>query len=315
MRVHLAPARVHNATQVARPLASVAEYSGAVQLHTAWRLMACFLVAATLPPYVRTQQAAPLSPSSIEVLVHDAVDHQRDNLRRQGWAVRYRVHRLDSKEDSVRDLVETRDGNVARTLSRNGATLSAAQEQAEAARLQALLSSAGVRHHPEETAGRYGLDLIGAMPAAMEYTWVSGQPQLQHVNALQAVLDFKPRAGFQPATTTQSLLTGLAGRVWIDQDTHHLLRIEVTAVKDLNIAFGLLARVYKGGNMLYEQVPVGGGHDAYTHIEIDVRLRELMVKTVPYHSVLDASDIRLLPSVPSLQEGVTLLLAAHPAQP
>ena len=40
----------------------------------------------------------------------------------------------------------------------------------------------------------------------------------------------------------------------------------------------MLAHVYQGGTMVYEQHPVGDGHYAYSHIAIDVRLREFMVK-------------------------------------
>ena len=57
---------------------------------------------------------------------------------------------------------------------------------------------------------------------------------------------------------------------------------------------------------------MGEGHYAYTHIEINVLLREVMVKTVPYHSTLDASEVVLLPSVPTAQEAINMLLHNEP---
>lgn len=266
--------------------------------------MVCSAATSALPGLCAQQ----LSAAATQALVADAAHIQVEDMRHGGWAVRYRVHRVDGKEDSVRDLVETADGNVARTLEHNGQALAPEQQALEAQRLQRIAQS-GLKHHDSNGFDRYGTDLVNAMPTAMDYTWVPSQPQLPNSAGTQVVLDFQPRPGFKPASTAQSLLKGLSGRIWIDGQTHHLVRIEVTVLQDLDVAFGLLARVYKGGRVVYEQLPVGDDHDVYTTIQVDVRLRELMVKTVPYHLALHTSDRRLLPAVPTLQEGVAMLLA------
>ncbi len=250
-------------------------------------------------------QAEP-SASTITAWVSDAVQAQEEDLHRQQWAVRYRVHRVDGKQDTLRDLVETGGGNVARTLQRNGRPLTPEEQAAETQRLQDIARTG--LHHGADPFERYGDDLIRAMPTAMNYTWVPNQPQLPQFSTEQAVLDFSPRTGFRPASATQSMLKGLTGRLWLDPRTHHLLRIEVNVQQDLDLAFGLLARVYKGGRIVYEQVPVDDRHDVYRTIQVDVRLRELMVKTTPYHLVLETTERTPLPRVPSLQEGVAMLL-------
>lgn len=260
------------------------------------------------PPVARTQ--GPLSeptPAAITALVTDAVRLQEQDLHRQHWAVRYRVHRIDGKQDTLRDLVETDSGNVARTLQRNGHALSPDEQAAEVQRLQAIAAK-GELHHGVDPFERYGDDLIRAMPTAMDYTPVPAQPQLPQFPMQQTVLDFNPRGGFHPASTAQSMLKGLSGRIWLDSQTHHLLRIEVNIQQDLDLAFGILARVYKGGRIVYEQVPVDPEHDVYRLIQVDVRLRELMIKTTPYHLLLETTERTPLSAVPSLQEGVALLL-------
>ena len=255
-------------------------------------------------------QKAAVTPAAVPALVDDAVKLQLDDFHHTAWALRYRVHRVTDRDDTIRDLVESADGNVSRTLERRGQRLSPDQASAEERRLRSLTPvELGKHRHGADSSDKFAMELIGAMPRAMTYSLTAGQPQLQQFAGPQVVLDYAPNPEFHPESTAQSLLPGLAGRMWIDPETHHLLRIEINIIKNLNLVFGMLAHVYQGGTMVYEQHPVGGGHYAYSHIEIDVRLRELMVKTVPYHSTMDASNVTLLPSPPPLKQAVEMLLS------
>jgi hypothetical protein len=257
-------------------------------------------------PGVAACTQAPEAPS----IVIDAVKYQLDDYRHTSWALRYRVHRQDEKEDTERDLIETRDGNVARTLTRHGQELSPDEAAHESARLQSLtVADMARRRRQAESNEKYGVELMEALPKAMVYTPVAGQPQLPQAEHPQVVLDFAPNPKFHPKTTTESVLPCLSGRVWIDSETHHLIRIEVKVVQNVNLVMGILARVYSGGTLTYEQHPVGGGHYSYTRMEINVKMRELMVKVMPYHATYTATDTTYMPSPPSLQDAVKTLLA------
>ena len=243
-------------------------------------------------------------------LVEDAVKYQLEDLHHPSWALRYRLHRVSDRDDTTRELVESTDGNVSRTLERHGQRLTQEEAGAEEQRLRSLTPAEMARHHHgSDTTDKFAVELIGVMPKAMLYTLTPGQPQLPQFSGPQVVLDFAPNPAFQPASTAQSLLTGLTGKLWIDAETRHLLRMEINITKNLNLFLGILAHVYQGGTMVYEQHPVGDGHYAYSHIEINVRLRELMLKTVPYHSIMDTSNVTLLPSRPPLKQAVDMLLS------
>jgi hypothetical protein len=256
-------------------------------------------------------QATP--PSAVPALISDAVKYQSEDFHHTTWGLRYRVHRSNTKDDNVRDLIESADGNVSRTLMRQGAPLTAEQIAAEETRLRAITASDMARRRKNsESSDKYGLEMISALPQAMTFTLVTSQPQLPQFSRPQVVLDFTPNPQYHPSTTAQGLLPGIAGRLWIDTETHHLLRIEVHVIKNLNLMLGILARVYEGGTLTYEQQPVGGGHYAYTHIDINVKLRELMVKVVPYHETLTATDITYMQAPPPYTEAVSTLLNARP---
>jgi hypothetical protein len=256
-----------------------------------------------------TNRAQAPEPTQTPAIITDAVKYQLEDLHHTTWALRYRVHRIDDKEDSERDLIETRDGNVARTLMRHGRPLTPEEDAAEKARLEHI-SAADLsrRHKQSDSSEKYGTELIAALPRAMIFTPVAGQPQLPQGEHPQAVYDFAPNPQFHPSTTSQEVLPCLNGRVWIDSETHHLVRIELTVVKNVNLMMGILARVYSGGTLSYEQHPVGGGHYAYTRMEIDVKLRELMVKVLPYHATFTATDVAYMPTPPPYKEAVKMLL-------
>src|ERR1700712_4077118 len=65
-----------------------------------------------------------VSQASVPALVQDAVKYQLEDFHHTSWALRYRVHHVTDREDTIRELVETTDGNVARTLERHGQRLS-----------------------------------------------------------------------------------------------------------------------------------------------------------------------------------------------
>ena len=261
--------------------------------------------------------AAALTAQAQDVaLIRQAVQLQLEEYRHHTWGLQYRVHRVDSKDDSLREVIETADGNVSRTLTWRGRALTPQEQDDEETRLKSLtVAEVQRRHAKSQSSDKYAVELITAMPDAMLFTLVAGQPQPPDQPHTQAVFDFTPNPAFPPASTTQSLLTGLAGRIWIDTDTHRLSRLDLRITKNLNLMFGILARVYEGGTLSYEQRPVAAGVYCYSVVKMDVKLRELMLHTAPYRQTLTISNARFYPTAPSVKEAVGTLLAIPPVKP
>ena len=279
------------------------------------RRVLCLLLAPFACISTMAQQPESLTPSAVSAILKQAVQYQLDDFHHHDWGLQYRVHRTNPKEDSIREVIETEDGNVSRTLTYKGRALTDEEEKGEQERVKALTPEAvRKRRDKSESNDKYGIELIHTLPQAMTFTPVAGQPQLPG-HRPQVVLDFAPDPKFHPASTTQSLLTGIAGRVWIDAETHHLTRIELRVIQNLNLMFGILARVYQGGTLSYEQKPVSPQHDAYTEIKMDVKLRELMVHVAPYKETLSVTSVRYYPLALSVKDAVNTLLAIPPVKP
>jgi len=225
--------------------------------------------------------------------------------------LRYRVRKVDAHSDVTREEIETRQGDVARLVERNGKPITAQEDTAEKQRLNAILESPAefLKHHKRDNSTRSDvMQLVRLMPQAMLYSYAPGQPQPLGATAPQVVIDFHSDPMFKPPTMLAEVLTGLEGRMWIDAKSRRLTRVETRVLHPLNFGFGILARVYPGGTIELEQTNASGGRWVYSHLDEHLTVRAMMVKTMPENSQMTASDFRPLTAPVSFQEAVHLLL-------
>lgn len=67
-----------------------------------------------------------------------------------------------------------------------------------------------------------------------------------------------PRPGYQPTSTHTRVLTGMRGKLWIDEATYQWVKVEAEVFRP--VSFGLfIAKVRPGTKFELEQAPVGNG--------------------------------------------------------
>lgn len=243
--------------------------------------------------------------------VDKAAEHELAIIQQDEVPLRYRTRKIDHRGDTTRVVIESQQGTVARLVERNGQPLTAAEDAAERSRLNDILTSPNdfLKHKRHDEEGRnYVIQLVKASPSAMLFSYVPGQPQPPGVKSPQVVIDFTPDPSFRPATLITEALTGLAGRLWIDQATGHLTRIEGRILRPVNVGWGLVAKVYPGGTVEFEQTCVDGRHWVSSHLAEDVTLREMMVRTVNDKTLMSAWNFELLPEQVPFQDAVHQLL-------
>lgn len=232
-------------------------------------------------------------------------------LHHRNSFLRYRMHVLDAKGDQIRDVIESKDGTVARLILKDGRPLTADEDKAERNRLTDMVASpsAYAKHVKNEGEGRKLADqLIRLMPDAMIYSYTPGQPQTGKNVGLEIVLDYKPNPKFSPPTTAAEALTGLQGRVWIDAKNRQLVRMDGTIFRAVNFGWGMLAHIYPGGHLVLDQTNAGENRWIFTRFVEDVNVRALMVKTIHIHTNVEASSFQTLPNPISYQDAVRMLL-------
>jgi hypothetical protein len=246
-------------------------------------------------------------------LVAEAAANELVALHHKGSYLRYRMETVNERGVQVRDVIESKDGTVARLILKDGKQLTPEQDKAERQRLDDMLASPGAyaKHVKNGESEKSMADkIVPLMADAMINTYTPGQPQSgRNGGAPEIVLDYKPNPKFVPPNTQAQALTGLRGRVWIDAKTHYVVRMEGTIFRPVNFGWGMLAHIYPGGRVVMDQTNVGDNRWIFTDFSMELSVRALMVKKLDIHSSAKTSNYQKLGPM-SYQDAIHLLLAA-----
>ena len=228
---------------------------------------------------------------------------------------RFRSHTINNRGDLTRDTIESRDGTVARLIAVDSRPLTPAEDAAERSRLQAMLDSPATfaRHvRNEQSNKKQAIEMIKLIPDAMLFTYAEGQPQPSTIPkpADLIALDYVPNPAWSPPGLTAEMLTGLRGRLWLDQHTHHIVELDVSVFRPVNVGFGVLAKVFPGGTVMMTQTTPVQDRWPIAELTEHVSLRALMVKTYKEDAQIHNSGFTQIPPL-SYQEAVKLLLATQ----
>ncbi len=245
----------------------------------------------------------------------DAAQNEVKVLEYEQAYLRYQIHQVDAKGDQVREVVESRDGTVARRIRVDNRPLTPEQDAAERDRLQAMLDSPGAfaRHvKNDQTGKRFAADMLRQMPSAMIFSYTPGQPQRASVpshpdDQAEIVLDFKPDPNWTPPNMTAEVLSGFEGRLWIDARTHYVTRLEGDIFRGVNFGFGIFGHLDPGGKVTFEQEQVSGQRWIFTHFTQHLNVR-VVFKTIHQNSEIDGSNFTAVPQM-SYADAIHLLLS------
>lgn len=251
------------------------------------------------------QGAAGVAPIDTTALVRRAVEHRMDAVK-EHKPLRYVVHLKDERHETTKQIVETRDGDVARLVAVSGRPLTVEEEQAETARLDALAANPEQQEHRMrgEAKDEERVDhLLSLLPDGLVYT-------MEGVEACAAGecyrLSFAPKPGWQPPDMEANLLRGVTGEVWIAQGVERLTKLEVHFTGDVDFGLGILGRLNKGGMVELEQAEVLPGDWELTRVQVDVTGRALLVKPLNYQITEELSGFAGVGSM-GYREGIEVL--------
>ena len=70
------------------------------------------------------------------------------------------------------------------------------------------------------------------------------------------LLDFTPRKDFKPKTDGAKVLKKVAGRVWINEADHEIIRVEAELIENYSVGAGILARLNQGATLVFQRQKV-----------------------------------------------------------
>ncbi|MGH9650371.1 MAG: hypothetical protein ACRD3I_07845, partial [Terriglobales bacterium] len=185
--------------------------------------------------------------------------------------------------------------------------LTAEQRARDDARISRLLSDsreqAKRRRQQEEERVRVRR-MLSALPDAFLYER-DGQEQGPSGTLIR--LKFRPNPEFDPPTRETVVYKGMQGTMLIDQDDRRIARLDATLVEDVNLGWGLLAHLDKGGRFTVEQTRLPSNQWEITALTLDFTGRAFLFKSLKIQSRQAITDFRPAPADLTLAEGVALL--------
>ena len=239
-------------------------------------------------------------------IVRDASYNELHSTK-PGRSFSYRQHKVDPKGSTVKEIVETKDGDVARLIEKDGKPLPQDEEQAEIDRLNNLLAHPEIqehRHKKEQEDSARGDEMVRMLPDAFLFTF---DGMVEGPNGLCYRLQFKPNPAFTPPDREGEVYHGMVGELWVDQAQLRLVKIDAHLISDVNFGWGVLGRLYKGGSILVQNADVGLHHWETIHMKLNLQGKLLMLKSVDYSTTEDFTDFKVQPQELGYQEAIRLL--------
>jgi hypothetical protein len=267
----------------------------------------CLMVCGGLAAPAQTAPPA-LTPEQAQALVERALATESQAAQDLGHAshpMRYQLHKTSPNLSSAKEIIETRDGDVARLLTINGQPLSTDDEQKEQARLDALLANPSLQQHrkqSEDSDTARAMKVLRVLPTAFLYQFAGTGTA---TSGTVEKFTFKPNPHFDPPDMETGILTAMAGEIWIDPVEERVVRLAGSLQQDKNIALGLIA-LDKGGWIEISQADVGNHQWRIVQLKLKMNAR-ILFKSKPSDSIQEYSEFAPLPADLSYKQAIQML--------
>jgi hypothetical protein len=270
------------------------------------RRAAMLLLFASMGLVLRAQTTAdslPPLPKDANQLVKDAIKHQieADAADHTHW--RYHIHREDEKGSQDRDVIDTKDGQIARTLLINGQPLTPEQRSADELRMKKLVDDPSERAKRDKRAKEdesKAAQMFKAIPDAFVFKYEGAENG-------QVRLSFFPNPHYDAPTRELQVFRSMSGMIWIDRAALRMTRLDGSLFEDVTFGWGLLGRLNKGGAFSVSQSRIADDH--WEIVSLDVRMsgHAVVFKTINVKQLQRITDFHRISDSMTISEAYQLL--------
>jgi hypothetical protein len=264
-------------------------------MRTVWVVIG--ILAAASAPCARAAALEDARTLVREVVYNEQHDHDQHGY----W--RYWVAKHGQDGTQIEEQVETVDGTVSRVLLHNGQRLDAEGEQVEQAKLRTLLNSpaqqANLRQACREDDDKVG-HVLALLPDAFVFQDAGVENGFRH-------LRYSPNPNYSAHSIEARVFHQLSGDLWVDMRMKRLRRLEGHLDDNVNIGFGMLGRVNKGGWFRLVRTQVSADEWKTERLEVHMNGRALMLKTIGHEANEVRGGFEAVPARMSMTQGLHML--------
>jgi len=251
----------------------------------------------------------PKTPAEAQNLVRGVIEHQMAaDKRNEGPSFLYLLSDTGKRGTVTKEMIETKEGIIARLVAIDGRPPSAEERKADEERLNKLLNDPHARQdkaRKQQEDDERTRKMVRALPDAFLYGYDSTVPAPR---GPWIRLKFKPNPDYDPPSRELQVFQGMEGHMTVDPRAQRLVEIDAKLFRDVNFGWGILGHLDKGGEFLVRQSDVTG-HDDWEVTEMKLRFdgKALIFKPIHIREDDSASNFRVVPKDLTFAQGVEML--------
>ncbi len=268
--------------------------------------MAATLVASAIAQRSSPEAALPSDPNQF---VREMIQHELDAESRDHTHWRYRLHKETDVGAQDRDVIQTKEGSLARTLLINGQPLTPDERSKDEERMRKLVddpTERAKRDHRAKQDEEKAKELLKAIPDAFIFTYDGTEGDLTR-------LSFSPNPHYSPPTRELTVYHAMVGKLWADRAALRLAMIEGRLTEEVKFGWGLFGHLDRGGTFKVVQKNVGDNHWETVFLDVNMQGRIILFKSLSVRQVEVLSDFRRMPDDLSMNRAFEMLREDKPA--
>jgi hypothetical protein len=215
----------------------------------------------------------------------------------------YRVEREEQGKKKTKEVAQTRQGSLDRLVAIDGRPLNTKEEQDERERIGNLIRNSAEQQRLEQTKRKDAEEceaFFKMLPDALTFVYAGRDGDLIR-------LSYRPNPSFQPPSREARVLHEMEGEMWVHETQRRLVGIHGQLIADVKFAGGLLGHLEKGGHFNVEQRELLPGQWDLTFMEVDMKGKALLFKTVTVKEKEYRTNFQTVPDGLTFAEAADIL--------
>lgn len=279
--------------------------------------LSCLVMGTALAQIPTTQPATPAPDApipDIPTLMHQVEANQKElEAIRKDYT--YHAHividDLDKngglKKSSTQELnvFYVNGQEIDQLLQRNGAPLPAKDEKKEQERVDKAIARAKSRKDQDDPNRQFVMQIS----RLLELGTVSNPRRVQINGRNTIAFDYTGNTKAKTKNLSEAVMKDLVGTIWVDERSHHVVRLDAHFENNFHIAGGLLVNIQKDTRFHFEQGFINNEVWLPTRADIHGGVRVLLVKSVnqDIHAIFSdyrkfQSNVTILPGIKAVQQ-------------
>jgi hypothetical protein len=256
------------------------------------------------PLFALAALALPLAVARAQTpqqIIQQVVNTERTENKNDQSHWIYLDHSVKPKEQFLRWVATTPQGDVDRVLVKDGRELPEPDQQTQIQKF--LHDPRAQKKQMAENAHDYQQvdDLLRLLPDGFLWTVLSTTPD-------ETTLHFVPNPGFHPPTHEARVFAAATGNLVADNHQHRIRSVHGTLVHDVTFGGGLLGRLKQGGSFAIEQQQVAPSLWQLSLIHIHLDGSALLFKSISFQEDDDRSRFTQQPGTPTLDQAAQAVM-------